>query len=107
MQQFNKEFKLYINNCKYRNGNLLIEKDQILERWKEYFQEVFTMSGEIEETMRGEISNDLAAQIEEPTHEEVKEIIQKLKNNKCPGPDNIVNEMIKNGAQLFGIDYIT
>ena len=53
------------------------------------------MSGEIEETMREAINNDLDAQIQEPIYEEVKKIIQKLKNNKCPGPDNIVNEMIK------------
>jgi sorting nexin-29 len=86
------------NYCKDRNGSLLIEKGQILERWKEYFQEVFTMNGEIEETMREEINNDLDAQIEEPTYEEVKEVIQKRKNNKCPGPDNIVNEMIKKGG---------
>jgi hypothetical protein len=66
MEQFNKEFKPYINNSKDRNGNLLIEKDQILERWKEYFQEVFTMSGEIEEAMIDEINNDLDAQLRSP-----------------------------------------
>ena len=32
MEQLNKEYRPYINNCKDRNGNLLIEKDEILER---------------------------------------------------------------------------
>ena len=63
MEQCNKKFKRYINNCKDRNGNLLMEKDYILERWKEYFQDVFTMSDEIEETMTEEINNDLDAQL--------------------------------------------
>jgi hypothetical protein len=38
--------------------------------------------------MTEEINNDLDAQIEQPTYEEVKEIIQKLKNN------NVLDQII-------------
>ena len=95
MEQLNKEYRPYINNCKDRNGNLLKEKDQILERWKHYFQEVFMMNSETEEIAIEEINDDIDIWTEEPTYEKVKKIIQNLKNDKSPGPDKIVNELIK------------
>ena len=98
MEQLNKEYRPYINNCKDRNGNLLLEKDQILERWKQYFQEVFMVNGETDEITIEEINDDIDIQTKEPTYEEVKRIIQNLKNNKSPQPDKIVNELIKKGG---------
>ena len=53
------------------------------------------MNGETEEIAIDEINDDFDVQAEEPTYEEVKKIIQNLKNNKSPGPDKIVNELIK------------
>ena len=38
------------------------------------------------------------AEIPPPTYNEVNDIIQKLKNNKAPGPDNIISELIKEGG---------
>ena len=52
------------------------------------------MYGETDEIATEEIS-DFDIQTEEPTYEEVKRIIQNLKNNKSPGPDKIINELIK------------
>ena len=34
-----------------------------------------------------------------PTHNEVSNISRKPKNNKAPGPDNTVLELIKEGGQ--------
>jgi hypothetical protein len=33
------------------------------------------------------------------TYNEINGIIQKLRNNKAPGPDNIISELIKEGGQ--------
>jgi hypothetical protein len=38
-------------------------------------------------------------EIPPPTYNEVNDIIQKLRNNKAPGPDNIISELIKGGGQ--------
>ena len=38
-------------------------------------------------------------EIPAPTYNEINGIIQKLRNNKAPGPDNIISELIKEGVQ--------
>jgi len=38
-------------------------------------------------------------EIPPPTYNEVSDIIQKLRNNKAPGPDNIIAELIKEGGR--------
>jgi hypothetical protein len=45
-----------------------------------------------------EISNE-EVEIPPHTHNEVNNIIRKLRNNKAPGPDNIISELIKEGGQ--------
>ena len=39
-------------------------------------------------------------EIPPPTYNEVSAIIQKLRNNKAPGLDNIISELIKGGRKL-------
>jgi len=36
-----------------------------------------------------------------PTYEEINGIINKLKSNRAPGPDNITAELIKNGGHTL------
>jgi hypothetical protein len=38
-------------------------------------------------------------EIPPPTYNEINGIIQKLRNNKAPGLDNIISELIKEGGQ--------
>jgi len=78
-------------------GNILTGKQQVLEWWKQYIKEVLNNELTSEHTDREiEIQNlneDL--EILPITYNEVSNIIRKLKNNKAPGPDNIVPELIK------------
>jgi hypothetical protein len=83
--------------CKDNKGNILIEKQQVLERWKHYFIEVLNRELTPEHTNSKHETENLNEEVEipPPTYNEVNDIIQKLRNNKAPGPDNIISELIK------------
>jgi hypothetical protein len=88
--------------CKDDKGNVLIEKQQVLERWKHYFNEVLNQKLTPEHTNSKHETENLNKEVEipPPTYNEVNDIIQKLRNNKAPGPDNIISELIKGGQKL-------
>ena len=75
----------------------MTEKQQVLERWKKYFKDVLNNELTSEHTDReAEIKNlNEDVDIWPPTYNEVSNTIRKLKNNKAPGPDNIVPELIE------------
>jgi hypothetical protein len=43
----------------------------------------------------------MKTQLNDPTYNEVKNIIIKLKSHRSPGPDNVPEELLKNGGALF------
>jgi len=87
--------------CKDNKGNILTEKQQVLERWKCYFNEALNRELPPDHAnSRYEIESlNEELEIRPLTYNEVKEIIHKLRNNKAPGPDNIISELIKGGGQ--------
>jgi hypothetical protein len=68
-----------------------------LERWQQYFKELLNPETEIISTKihEGPINN---LELEEPTYEEINEIIKNMKPNNAAGPDDILREFIKNGG---------
>jgi hypothetical protein len=87
--------------CKDDKGNVLTEKQQVLERWKQYFSEVLNRELIPKHTnSKHETENsNKEVEITPPTYNEVNDITQKLRNNKAPGPDNVISELIKEGGQ--------
>jgi len=87
--------------CKDKDGNILSEKVQILERWQEYFKELLNPECESTNSIKpyeGPINN---LELEEPSLEEINEIIKNMKPNKAAGPDEIIPEFIKNGGPIL------
>jgi hypothetical protein len=103
--------------CKDKMGNLETGKKKVLQRWAEHFDELLN-GYEDEERNKGngegegeteEMGEYLGKEEEEsgtdrnlettdvPTREEVKVTVNKLKNNKAPGPDGIPSEILKQG----------
>jgi len=73
----------------------------VLERWKRYFNEALNRElppDHVNSRYEIESLNE-EVEIPPPTYNEVKEIIHKLRNNKAPGPHNIISELIKEGGQ--------
>jgi hypothetical protein len=85
--------------CRDVDGNLIVQQPQVLERWKEYFIEMFTVvgTGQIS-VITDDLVGDNDLYIELPTYNEVCTIINRLRINKAAGPDNITPELIKLGG---------
>jgi hypothetical protein len=66
--------------CGAKNGELLTNKNQVLARWKEHFEEHLNEGSESEQPTRPEGA------------------LKYLKNNKAAGADSIAAELLKNGG---------
>jgi hypothetical protein len=101
IQTFQKDKSAPIFICKHENGTLKINKQKVLDRWKQYFVEIIQTDKEtVEQTQeRNIIENE--TEIEQPTYTEVSDIITKPKENKVPGTDNIPAELMKYGGYIL------
>jgi len=82
-------------------GNILTEKHQVLARWNHYFNEALNreLSPDHTNSEREMESLNEELEIPPPTYNQINGIIQQLRNNKAPGPDNIISELVKEGGQ--------
>ena len=84
---------------KSRDGEILMEKEGILNRWSEYIEELY-------QDDRGpppHICNQDGNLIME---DEVRHVVRKMKSIKAPGPDDISSEMIT-ALDEVGINTVT
>jgi sorting nexin-29 len=89
-----------------KDGEMINNKNEILERWNQYFQEL--LKGK---EGNDEADNPVETSMEEhqgsqegiclTTVEEMEEAIDKLKNNKAPGSDNINADLIKSSKPVL------
>ena len=72
-----------------KNGDIIMEKDEILSRWSECIGELYYNDGN-----RGDMP-DIAAEVESPiTRREVGHALRGMPEKKSPGPDGITTEML-------------
>lgn len=91
---------------KNKRGGILTEETGIMTRWKEYYQELLSASQNLDITEENVIRN-IKSNKEVITIEELKEVINELKNGKSPGKDKITAEMIfrEKGGNMLLIIY--
>ena len=80
------------NVLKDKEGNIMIEKDQIIERWREYIEELYSDDEQLQETIRfaGELTGK---KIEK---DEIVKAMNTMKTDKGIGNDEIPVETIRN-----------
>jgi sorting nexin-29 len=98
IQDVTQEFKPGVNACRDANGKMLTEKEDILRRWKEYFESALTAEPDDTDSM---IFFTAENEDIEPSYEKVTHVIKCLKNHKAPGTDQILAELLKKGGETL------
>jgi hypothetical protein len=88
-----------INIIKDGNGNLIEVPQNVLNRWKNFFNQVLNVHG-VHDIRQIDI-HTAEPLVPEPSLDEVEISIAKLKSCKSPGTDNIPHELIKAGVKHY------
>jgi hypothetical protein len=99
INEFKKGNQPRINMIKYENGNLLADPQNVLNRWKNFFNQVLNVHG-VHNVRQMDI-HMAEPLVPEPSLVEVEIGIGKLKSYKSPGTDNILVELIKAGSETL------
>jgi hypothetical protein len=95
INEFRKGYQPRINIIKDENGNLLADPQSVLNRWKNFFNQVLNVHG-VHDVRQMDI-HTAEPLVPEPSLVEV-EIVGKLKRYKSPGTDQNRTELIKAGG---------
>jgi hypothetical protein len=87
-----------VATCRDKNGELVTNRNQVLARCKEHFEEHLNESSESEQPTQPVDLRDDGVDIDFLSREEIKEALQYLKNNKAAGAVSIAAELLKNGG---------
>ena len=79
-----------------KDVKLLKSKEERQARWKEHFEEVLNREAPPNPPTDEEMEEEeLDINTEPPTEEEIRKVVQALKNGKAPGSDQITAELLK------------
>jgi hypothetical protein len=99
INEFKKGYQPIINIIKDENGNLIADPQNVLNRWKNFFNQVLNVH-RFHDVRQMDIQT-AEPLVPEPSLVEVKIVIGKLKSYKSPGTDNIPAELIKAGGETL------
>jgi hypothetical protein len=99
MNEFRKGYQPRINIIKDENGNLLADRQSVLSRRKNVFNQVLNVHG-IHDVRQMDI-HTAEPLVPEPSLVEVEIAAVKLESYKSPGTDKISAELIKAGGETL------
>jgi hypothetical protein len=103
INEFKKGYQPRLNIIKDENGNLIADPQNILNRWKNFFNQVPNAHG-VHDVRQMDI-HTAEPLVPEPSLVEVEIVIGKLKSYKSPGTDQILAELIKAGVKHYILRY--
>lgn len=97
--------KMMNDNIRKVDGSFVKSTAERLQRWKEYFNELYNHDPPQGPAAAPPIIDPPTVPMSdaEPTVEEVKLAIHSLKNNKAAGPDHVAAEALKAGGEVLVI----
>jgi hypothetical protein len=97
INEFKKGYQPRINIIKDKNGNLLSDSQNVLNRWKNFFNQVLNVCG-VHDVRQKDV-HTAEPLVPEPSLVKLEIAIAKLKSYKSPGTDQILAELIKAGGE--------
>ena len=82
-------FEAQVAMCRAKNGDLLTNKDQVLSRWKEHFEEHLNEGAEQDQPPAQVELREDGVVIDLPRREEIEEALKYLKQYKAAGSDSM------------------
>lgn len=95
-------FKPFINLVKDKDGKIVGNKTLVLERWSEFYEQHFKKSSESAKEQETNFDMGVVSvepYIEPPAYVEIEIALDRMKNGKAPGLDQIPAEFIKYGGE--------
>ena len=89
---------------KDENGNVMVNSEAVLKRWKEYFEKL--MNEENNREPRTEEAEVVKEEVNCVSREEVKNALRRMKKGKVVGPDELPVEVWKCMEEM-GIEFLT
>uniref|UniRef100_A0A8D8XZ49 Craniofacial development protein 2 n=1 Tax=Cacopsylla melanoneura TaxID=428564 RepID=A0A8D8XZ49_9HEMI len=100
VNRMKKGFQPTVNACRDANGEMLTNDETVLKRWAQHFEELLNEDERIPTVRIEEEQITEEDDMENmPTRSEIQKAIQKMKNNRAPGNDNITAELLKYGGE--------
>ena len=81
----------YVRVIKDKNGNVLVNSEAVLKRWKEYFDKL--MNEENNRDTRTEEAEVVNEEVNCVSREKVKNALRRMKKGKAVGPDELPVEV--------------
>lgn len=98
LKQLGKNKQRPINTIKNKKGELITEGTKILERWKEYFEELLSTNQDTntcDSQNKDKSESKQPENYEEISQKEITDALKKLKLGKSAGHDKLTPEMLK------------
>ncbi|XP_072028136.1 uncharacterized protein [Amphiura filiformis] len=95
-----------MQTVKSKDGQILTESEEVKDRWKESFQELYNKKNPTDEELTQSVPQMPSCKIEPAIlREEIESAVKKMSDGKAPGYDNITAEELK-AAGSAGIEIL-
>jgi hypothetical protein len=98
LNDIRRPFEPQVGLCRAKNGELFTNKNEVLVRWKEHFEEHLNEGSESKQPTRPVDLRDDGVDFDLPSRKEIEWALKYLKNNKAAGADSIAAELLNNGG---------